>query len=185
MTKKTLSNSNNLINQKRFSAIEEYINNNYFEEDLILEVYELQDIIYENSIDDLKAPTIAPRKKRSLEDVLGEIEESFGEMLFRLIDEKEITDVEAYKGANIDRRIFSKIRSEKDYKPSKRTAISFAISLKLNHDQACDLLSRAGYALSPSNKFDLIIEYFIKEENYDLFEINEALLHFDQPLLGV
>ena len=128
--------------------------------------------------------TAAMAKPRSLDDVVKNVSETWSESLLRLITEKGYTDTEVYKRANVDRKLFSKIRSNKDYQPKKNTAVAFALALKLNVDETKDLLGKAGYAFSPSSRFDLIIEYFIDQKVYDLMVINMALFEHDQPLLG-
>ena len=120
----------------------------------------------------------------SLDNVLDELDAGFSETLLKLIDRTGKKDSEIYKKANVDRKLFSKIRNNPDYKPSKTTAIAFAIALELDLEETKDFIARAGFALSRSSKFDVIIEYFIKQKNYDVFAINEALFAFDQSLLG-
>lgn len=110
--------------------------------------------------------------------------ETFQERLFELIDASGMNEVTVYKKANIDRKLFSRIRSKKDYRPKKKTAVAFAIALELDMPTMTDLLARAGIALSPSDQFDLIISYFVTRRDYDIFEINAALFKYGQPILG-
>ena len=126
----------------------------------------------------------APMATSGLDEALAHLDTRFSETLLKLIDRSGKKDAEVYKKANVDRKLFSKIRNNPDYKPSKPTAVAFAIALELSLPETRDLIARAGYALSPSSKFDVIVEYFIMQRDYDIFKINEALFAFDQSLLG-
>lgn len=120
----------------------------------------------------------------SLRDMLEQTDAGFSETLLKLIDRTGKKDSEIYSKANVSRQHFSKIRNNPAYKPTKSTAIAFAIALELNLEETRDLIGRAGFALTNSSKFDVIIMYFIRQHNYNLMDINAALYEFDQSLLG-
>ncbi len=122
--------------------------------------------------------------RKSLDEVLGDTGETFQQRLFKLIDASGMNDVTVYKKANIDRKVFSRIRCKPDYKPKKKTAVAFAVALELDLPTTLDLLSRAEIAFSPSSRFDLIVTYFITNKIYDIYEINAALFKYGQPILG-
>ena len=140
----------------------------------------------EKTEDEVKIPGFfwKDKKYRKLDEVLEKKQETFSEMLLRLIDEKGLKDSDAYKRANIDRRLFSKIRGDKNYLPSKKTAISFCMALQLEMDEAKKLLATAGYALSSSSRFDLIIMYLIENSEYNIHFANIVLEDYGEGTLS-
>lgn len=122
--------------------------------------------------------------KVTLDQLMNDIGDSFQDKLFSYIDESGMTDVEVYKKANIDRKLFSKIRSNPMYHPRKQTVLALAIALQLNIEQTVDLLTSAEYVLSPGSKGDLIVKYFIEHEIFDIMTINFALDEYGQPILA-
>jgi len=185
------------ISSKLFSDIAEYIDDHYVDEHTDSYSERLRRLnrlesktikVFEDAAPDFMAAPCAPMAAsivgNSLNDMLDELDAGFSETLLKLIDRTGKKDSEIYKKANVDRKLFSKIRNNPGYKPSKPTALAFAIALELDLEEAKDFISRAGYALTHSSKFDIIIEYFIEHEIYDIFQINETLFAFDQSLLG-
>ena len=173
------------VSEKLFRAVEQYIDDVYVGErydaprEMQRRAYSRQQTLY--------APAeSAPRAGADLdlETLLGQVDESFGQMLLRKIDEQGMTDAECYKRANVDRRLFHKIKNNPGYRPGKQTALAFAIALRLSLAETKELLMKAGFALSHSSKVDIVVEYCIMTGNYDIFEINEVLFKFDLPPLG-
>lgn len=119
---------------------------------------------------------------RNIDDLMNQLEETFSQRLLRMIDERGMTDAEAYTKAYVDRRHFSKIRKDVNYVPNKKTVLAFTIALELSLDEAKDLLASAGFALSRSSKMDIIVAYFLQNKIYDMFEINDVLDVYGQPV---
>lgn len=172
--------SDSFLTRDRYNRKQSEFNQIFEDEPILSE--EIQEI-FEDSI--IPSNYMATPSLRSLEDIINHEEETFSEQVLRLIEEKDRSEVEVYKKANIDRKLFSKIRSSKEYQPKKCTALALAIALELSLDETKDLLMKAGYSLSACSRTDLIIRYFIEKQIYDMYLINETLFTYNQPLLGV
>ena len=183
------------LSGKVFSDVQGYIDENYVERSYQRE-YERSHIAGSVMLSGLRRRGTLPRAAKelmpealdvdemSLDELLDSPAESFQEKLFQLIDKSGLDDVTVYKKANITKKVFSDIKTKKNYKPSKKTAVAFAIALELSIDEAEDLLQRAGIALSPSSKFDLIVGYYISHGIYDMMEINLTLFKNEQECIG-
>lgn len=178
------------VSEKLFQAVEQYIDDIYagerFEAPRGKRRQADREEAAAGSFADMPclAPSGPTMDMYTLAEMLDQVDESFGKTVLRKIDEKGMTDVECYKRANIDRRLFNKIKNEPNYRPGKQTALAIAIALKLTLSETKELLMKAGFALSHSNKADIVVEYCIQAGLYDIFQINELLFRFDLSPLG-
>ena len=178
------------ITKNIYDEVQEYIDANYINTDYEILSRRRAEILNESCYESRIVSSCYENVREcnyslSLDDMLSNIDECFSVMLLKLIDLKKMNEVDCYKRANVSKQTWYKIMNEKNYRPSKNTIISFAIALKLTLEETKKLLSSCGFTLSKSNKFDIIIEYFILKEEYDIFVINETLFKFDQMCLGV
>lgn len=178
------------ISKVLFEDVADYIDDNYVGESEKLYSRIRRRVACDYS-DTLGSPPVYLEEKASaprdlsLEDMLSQMDDNFAVTLLKLIDLKGVSDVACYKKANVSKQTWYKIMNEKGYKPSKNTVIAFAIALELTLEETQHLLATVGFALSKSNKFDVIIEYFLRNGEYNIFTINETLFKFDQVCLGL
>jgi len=179
------------LGNKLVESIREYIDDHYVEEFEARDFRRFGGRQQRLMREEVRMPSIvsgcapAPSTlEKDLEALIRQTDAGFSETLLKLIDASGKKDSEIYKKANVDRKLFSKIRTNPDYKPSKTTAVAFALALQLDADAAQDLIGRAGYTFSPSSKFDLVVRYFMEQGIYDVILINEMLFAFDLPLMG-
>ena len=180
------------LSEKLFKSVNSYIDENYIRSKK-LDEYGTESMygsrletrrIREQECADMSVGAAIPMDSDDWGQLINDLDAGFSETLLQLIDRTGKKDSEIYKKANVDRKLFSKIRNNMDYRPSKTTALAFAFALELDVDETKDFISRAGFALSHSSKFDVIVEYFLVNRNYNVFELNEVLFAFDQPLIG-
>ena len=180
------------LSEKLFKSVNSYIDENYIRSKK-LDEYGTESMygsrletrrIREQECADMSVGAAIPMDSDDWGQLINDLDAGFSETLLQLIDRTGKKDSEIYKKANVDRKLFSKIRNNMDYRPSKTTALAFAFALELGVEETKDFISRAGFALSHSSKFDVIVEYFLVNRNYNVFELNEVLFAFDQPLVG-
>lgn len=180
------------LSEKLFKSVNSYIDENYIRSKK-LDEYGTESMygsrletrrIREQECADMSVGAAIPMDSDDWGQLINDLDAGFSETLLQLIDRTGKKDSEIYKKANVDRKLFSKIRNNMDYRPSKTTALAFAFALELDVDETKDFISRAGFALSHSSKFDVIVEYFLVNGNYNVIELNEVLFAFDQPLIG-
>jgi len=166
-------------NIKNYQALAEYIQQNYYEEEVFFEK-----VRYKESMVSYSRLEVAEELSSSIEDQLQNVNDTFSDYLLKVIDKRKMIDADVYKRANLDRKHFSKIRSNKYYQPKKETVLALGLALRLNVDEMLDLLQTAGFTLSNSSKVDIIVRWHLEQGIFNIHQINEALYEFDQRPIG-